>query len=105
MLLDSQLLPEYISTFYGFGTYSAGYWFVGMEEGGDRTAEENINRITRWRDRGRPELSSFVADSVPAPSRSGSVIALPSSPPGESSSASSSPPRASSPSRQTTSGT
>jgi hypothetical protein len=63
MHFDPQLLTNYIDTFYGYGTYSAPFWFVGMEEGGGRTPEENISRITRWHDRGCAELGSFVADS------------------------------------------
>lgn len=55
-MLDSTLLTPYINTFYGYGTYTAPYWFVGMEEGGGNSLDEVAERITRWHKRGQPEL-------------------------------------------------
>jgi hypothetical protein len=34
---DHTLLTDYINGFWGYGTFSADYWFVGMEEGGGGT--------------------------------------------------------------------
>ncbi len=33
-MLDDTLVTSFMSGFYGYGSYSADYWFVGMEEGG-----------------------------------------------------------------------
>ncbi len=56
---NSQLLTAHIETFYGYGTYSARYWFVGMEEGGDSKPEGNANRIAAWHTLGRPEVTDL----------------------------------------------
>jgi hypothetical protein len=61
MIFDSQLIAAFIDTFYGYGSYSASFWFVGMEEGGGRTVEENAARIASWERRGRPELTDLYA--------------------------------------------
>ncbi len=37
MVLDSELLENFIQTFVGYGNADAPYWYVGMEEGGDST--------------------------------------------------------------------
>jgi len=58
-LFDTELLTQYINTFYGYGTYAAPFWFVGMEEGGDPTPEQNAQRIVTWDHRGRPELTDL----------------------------------------------
>ncbi len=42
---DDGLLWEYMSTFYGYGDYGAGYWFVDMEEGGGNSAAEVERRL------------------------------------------------------------
>ncbi|HST03829.1 MAG TPA: hypothetical protein VLQ48_03750 [Chloroflexia bacterium] len=63
MPFDPRLLTEFIDTFYGYGTYSAPFWFVGMEEGGGHTLEENLRKVTNWHNHGCKELGSFMADS------------------------------------------
>jgi hypothetical protein len=55
-MLDDTLLSSFISTFYGYGTYSAPYWFVGMEEGGGGSYSALENRLARWRKSGGQEL-------------------------------------------------
>jgi hypothetical protein len=55
-MLNDQLLSAYIDTFYGYGTYAAPYWFVGMEEGGGNSLDEVAERINVWNNRGRCEL-------------------------------------------------
>lgn len=41
-MLQDDLLQSYMETFYGYGSYTGRYWFVGMEEGGG-TSEEAIS--------------------------------------------------------------
>jgi hypothetical protein len=55
-MLDDTLLSSFITTFYGYGTYSAPYWFVGMEEGGGNSLDDVALRIIRWDRLGRSEL-------------------------------------------------
>jgi len=59
MLFDTQLVTDFIDTFYGYSTYDAPFWFVGMEEGGGKTPEANAARIASWQRRGRPELTDL----------------------------------------------
>src|SRR6266496_6574065 len=59
MLFDTQILTEYIETFYGYGTYAAPFWFIGMEEGGDKTPEANAARLDSWFLRGRLEIADL----------------------------------------------
>ena len=61
MPFDPELLTEFIDTFYGYGTYSAPFWFVGMEEGGGHTLEENLRKVTNWHNHGCKELGSFMS--------------------------------------------
>ena len=42
--------------FYGYGTWAAKYWFVGLEEGGGKTCDEVSARLRAWDQRGRPEI-------------------------------------------------
>lgn len=52
MQLDDQLVDQFIHTFYGSGTYSASFWFVGMEEGGGISLEEVTKRLAIWQELG-----------------------------------------------------
>jgi hypothetical protein len=45
--------------FFGYGTYSANYWFIGMEHGGGNTLEEIQKRLLFWQYRGRNELEDM----------------------------------------------
>lgn len=56
MTLPDDLLQHFISTFYGSGSYSGDYWFVGMEEGGGNDLVQVTNRINAWKDLGGTEL-------------------------------------------------
>lgn len=56
MILDSQLLENYMDTFYGYGDYEAAYWLIGMEEGGGSSFEEVSRRLAKWESQGRGEL-------------------------------------------------
>ena len=59
-LSDDQLLQEYVNGFYGYGSYSGDFWFVGMEEGSTGRFDEIARRITGWSRRGRNELEDVV---------------------------------------------
>ena len=50
--LDSELLEAYMKKFYGYGNFSAPYWFIGKEEACDGTFEDISNRINKWQERG-----------------------------------------------------
>jgi hypothetical protein len=41
MIDDEQLLGEYCERFFGYGTWNAKIWFIGMEEGGKGSASES----------------------------------------------------------------
>jgi hypothetical protein len=58
---DDQLIQEFMGNFYGYGSYAAPYWFIGMEEGGGDSFEEVTKRLAVWDKRGRRELED-VAD-------------------------------------------
>lgn len=45
MLIDEQALKYWIDNFYGYGSWGAGIWFVGYEEGGGDTPEEVAEKI------------------------------------------------------------
>ena len=55
-MLNDQLLEAFVNGFYGFGTYQARYWFVGMEEGGGNTLEAISKQLDIWDKWGRKEL-------------------------------------------------
>lgn len=59
---DDTLLADFADKFYGYGTYNAPYWFIGMEEGGG-SFEEVKRRLDAWRLRGQhavEDLRSFT---------------------------------------------
>jgi hypothetical protein len=55
-MLNDQLLESFMYGFYGFGSYQAPYWFVGMEEGGGNTLEVIVKQLDLWDKDGREEL-------------------------------------------------
>lgn len=55
-MLDDQLLKKYIHTFYGYGNYKGDFWFVGKEEGGGRTIDDILRRLSAWSQRECREL-------------------------------------------------
>lgn len=59
-LFDDQLLDEFAHTFYGYGSYQAQYWFVGMEEGGGNSYAEINTRLNIWAKRGKQELEDVA---------------------------------------------
>jgi len=60
MHLDDSLLDQFIHTFYGSGTYSGKYWFVGIEQGGGDSFNEVSKRISVWQELGKQELDDIV---------------------------------------------
>jgi len=60
LVLDDDLLKNFIDGFYGYGNYNAPYWFVGMEEGGGNSIKEINRRLQAWNKRGRREIEDVV---------------------------------------------
>jgi len=48
-------------SFSGYGNYSAGIWFIGMEEGGGGRFREVRRRLETWQSRGEQELEDVRA--------------------------------------------
>lgn len=59
--LDDKLLTEFIDTFYGYGEYSAIYWFVGIEEHGGKSRDDVEKRLAAWKKRGKQRVESDIA--------------------------------------------
>ncbi len=59
-MLDDKLLVEFMLRFYGYGTFSAPIWFVGMEEGTGNSLDELGRRLTTWDQRGRHVLEDVA---------------------------------------------
>jgi hypothetical protein len=55
-MLPSDLLTDYVDRFFGFGSWNAGIWFIGIEEAGGETEERVKNRLRAWDERGRKPL-------------------------------------------------
>ena len=53
---NDELLYEFMTNFYGYGTYTGKTWFIGMEEGGGNSFEEIQNRLTVWEQMASLEL-------------------------------------------------
>jgi len=58
-MIDPDLLRRFMHTFYGYGSWSAPLWFVGMEEGGGTTPEEVQRRLNAWRGGELEDLRDF----------------------------------------------
>lgn len=56
MQLDDRFVDQFIHSFYGYGTYNAGFWFVGMEEGRGNNLDEVSRRLEIWQELGGREL-------------------------------------------------
>jgi hypothetical protein len=59
--MDIAILESYISRFYGYGSWNAPLWFIGMEEGGCPTLDEFSSRLICWSRRGSAELEDAPA--------------------------------------------
>jgi predicted RNase H-like nuclease len=47
-MIDETRLNDFMHRFYGYGSWDAPLWFVGMEEGGGNTLEELELRLKAW---------------------------------------------------------
>ena len=47
-MVDEHVLANYMNTFVGFGSYSADFWFVGMEQDGGHDVAELERRLNAW---------------------------------------------------------
>jgi hypothetical protein len=59
-MMDTGFLIQYMETFYGYGTYQGRFWFVGIEEAGAKSVQDNIDRITTWERNGKQELKDLA---------------------------------------------
>ncbi|HUP60720.1 MAG TPA: hypothetical protein VNA69_09915 [Thermoanaerobaculia bacterium] len=57
--LDDAAVEAFIKQFYGYGSWAAPVWFVGMEEGGGSSIDEIRRRIGAWTARGRHTLEDL----------------------------------------------
>jgi hypothetical protein len=48
LMIDTARLNDFMHRFYGYGSWDAPLWFVGMEEGGGNTLEELECRLKSW---------------------------------------------------------
>jgi hypothetical protein len=55
-VIDDALLEEFCAGFFGYGSFAAPIWFIGMEEGGGKSAEEIAARLAAWAQFERSEL-------------------------------------------------
>lgn len=59
-MIDNQTLSDFSRGFYGYGTYDAPFWFVGMEEGGGNSERDISARLQAWIARGCRELEDVA---------------------------------------------
>lgn len=57
--ISDSLIEGYIHDFFGYGNLNSPYWFIGKEEGGGSTPEENISRIRIWEMNGKPQTHDY----------------------------------------------
>lgn len=58
-MLDTDLVHSFMHTFYGYGSWSARLWFVGMEEGGGDNIDQLSNRLAIWNGEELEDLQKF----------------------------------------------
>ena len=56
-MLDADLLYHYMHRFFGYGSLTAKYWFIGLEEGGVSDIAQLEARLNVWDAAGRPILA------------------------------------------------
>lgn len=59
-MLNDKLLSRYIGKFYGYGSYQAPIWFIGMEEGGAGKRKKVGKRLSAWKERGCKEVEDLA---------------------------------------------
>ncbi|MCC5985271.1 MAG: hypothetical protein JJU42_12995 [Rhodobacteraceae bacterium] len=57
---SEQEIDEFASGFFGYGEFEAPLWFIGMEEGGGKSASDVARRIRTWQERGRAPLEDVA---------------------------------------------
>jgi len=55
-MLPGDLLTEYADKFFGFGTWHAKIWFIGIEESGGWAEQDVQRRLDVWKQNGKCEL-------------------------------------------------
>jgi hypothetical protein len=55
-MVEPELLYDWVSKFFGYGSWSAPYWFIGLEEGGVDTETDFDRRVNVWDESGQPNL-------------------------------------------------
>jgi hypothetical protein len=60
-MLDDELLEEFMHGFFGYGSFVAPFWFIGMEEGGGTSHDEIAARLNAWKQRGKRALEDLPA--------------------------------------------
>lgn len=58
-MLDDNAIERFAHGFFGYGSWAAPVWIIGMEEGGGGSIEEVSRRMTAWEARGRRELEDL----------------------------------------------
>jgi hypothetical protein len=53
-------IERFMTTFFGYGSWTAPIWFIGMEEGWGSTVAEVTRRLAAWERRGERELEELV---------------------------------------------
>ncbi len=57
-MFDDDLLTVFVRRFFGYGSWEAPIWFIGMEEGGGKRFQELNERFDKW-NRRRPTLEDI----------------------------------------------
>lgn len=58
--MQNNIIVEYMENFFGYGNLVSPYWFIGKEEGGGKTIEENIKRIETWSESGKTTTVDII---------------------------------------------
>lgn len=53
-------VAEYMDNFFGYGNLTSPYWFIGKEEGGGKTIEENVKRMDTWVETGKTTTVDII---------------------------------------------
>jgi hypothetical protein len=60
-MIDTEDLRAFIQGFFGYGSYGARYWFIGLEECGASSIKELHDRIQAWRSLGSSSVFATFA--------------------------------------------
>jgi hypothetical protein len=59
-MIERERLRAFMQGFYGYGTYSAPFWLIGIEEGGGASCDEIERRLAAWEAHGRPAVDDLA---------------------------------------------